>query len=239
MTQVSRPLIGLLVATVAAFAVWTVALKPSSSSNSSSGSSTGLGAYQSAIAKAHQAVATSNATSVAHGGTIATATSPATATATTPAAGTAPAAISATASPAASAHATKATTAAAVSAAARVRQAALARQAARAVARNVNTVEQALRQNKVLALLFFNPLAADDRAVKAELAAVSTHGTKVVKLAVPITELSHFTAVTNQVPVNGSPTLVLIDRARQATTIVGFASLFEIQQRVADALRVK
>jgi hypothetical protein len=38
------------------------------------------------------------------------------------------------------------------------------------------------------------------------------------------------------VPVQVSPTLVLIDKARQASTIVGFADRFEIAQRVADAL---
>jgi hypothetical protein len=44
--------------------------------------------------------------------------------------------------------------------------------------------------------------------------------------------------VTNQVPVNESPTLVLIDAQRHASTIVGFADRFEIAHRVADALAV-
>ena len=37
---------------------------------------------------------------------------------------------------------------------------------------------------------------------------------------------------------DSSPTLVLIDRARQATTIVGFTDRYEIAQRVADTLAV-
>jgi hypothetical protein len=45
--------------------------------------------------------------------------------------------------------------------------------------------------------------------------------------------------VTTQVIVNQSPTFVLIDRQKQATTLVGFASGFEIAQRVADAAAVK
>jgi hypothetical protein len=220
MTQVSRPLLGLLVATVAVFAVWTFALKGGSSTSNGTGSSTGLGAYQSAIAKAHQAVATSNAASAAHGGTVASAPSP------TPA--TTPAARSATPTTATATH--PATT---------THPAAGAPQAVPAITGQLNIVAKALRDKKVLALLFFNPAAADDKAVKAELAAVPTHGTKVVKLAVPITALSHFTAVTNQVPVNGSPTLVLINGARQAATIVGFADRFEIAQRVSDALAVR
>ena len=65
MTSVSRPLIGLLVACVAFFAVWTLALKPSSSS--SGGTKGGLGPYQSAIDKAHQAVANSQSAAAAQG----------------------------------------------------------------------------------------------------------------------------------------------------------------------------
>src|SRR5205823_13532782 len=76
MDNVSRPLIALLVGSVAFFAVWMVALKPSSSPSGSSGG--GSSANHSAVAKAHQAVATSNGASVAHGGVIA-GTGPATA----------------------------------------------------------------------------------------------------------------------------------------------------------------
>jgi hypothetical protein len=224
MANVSRPLIGLLVATVAFFAVWVVALKPSASTSGGGSPSSGaLGAYQSAIAKAHQAVGTSNAASVAHGGTVATAAAPATATATVPA------------------HPVTATTAAN---AASTPRAAAKPAAAQAVvvattSNRVNAVQSALRANKVLALLFFNPAAADDKAVKQELAAVPTHGAQVAKLAVPLAELAHYAFITSQVPVTGSPTLVLVDHARHATTIVGFADRFEIAQRVSDALAVK
>ena len=61
MDRVSKPLIGVLVATVAVFALWVVALKPSSSSNSPNGTGGGLGQFQSDLNKAHQAVQTSNA----------------------------------------------------------------------------------------------------------------------------------------------------------------------------------
>jgi hypothetical protein len=45
--------------------------------------------------------------------------------------------------------------------------------------------------------------------------------------------------ISNQVNITQSPTLVLVDPAAQATTIVGFADTFEIAQRVDDALAVK
>jgi hypothetical protein len=91
----------------------------------------------------------------------------------------------------------------------------------------------------VVALLFYNPLAADDDAVKQELAGVPTHRGRVVKLTIPLSEASNFTAVTQQVPVNFSPTLVLIAPNGQAGEIVGFSDQLEIAQRVDDALRTR
>src|SRR5947209_13138180 len=58
MGTLPKPLIGLLLGTVAFFAIWMVALKPHSSA--SGGSQGGVGQYQPAINKAHQAVTTSN-----------------------------------------------------------------------------------------------------------------------------------------------------------------------------------
>src|SRR5947209_17241004 len=72
MANVPKPLIGLLLGTVAFFAVWMVALKPSSSS-SSGASQGGVGQYQSAINKAHRAVTTSNQANAKLGAPTATA----------------------------------------------------------------------------------------------------------------------------------------------------------------------
>ncbi len=198
MGHVSRPLVGILVATVAFFALWVVALKPSSSSSSTGGTPT-TSIYQSAINKAHQAVVTSDAASARAGGAVST--TPARA-AQTPPAPSAPAKISATGA-------------------------------------RLSVVAAALRAHKVIALLFYNPAATDDRAVKQELNTVPTRGHRVVTLAAPVSELARYSIVSNQVPVNVSPTLVLIDRAGLASTIVGFADRFEIAQRVSDALATR
>lgn len=225
MTSVSRPLIGLLVATVAFFAVWTLALKHSSGS----GGGTSTGAYQSAIDKAHQAVATSDAASAAHGGTVATtptasATGAATSTATT-AAGS-----QAGAKPGTAAHsATKGVTPTRPAAATALRTAA-ARHAA---------LNRALKAHKVVAVLFFNARATDDKMVHEELGKVPGHDGRVFKLAVPLVELANYPVITRQVQLNMSPTLVLVDPAQRASTILGFSDTFEINQRVAAALAVQ
>jgi hypothetical protein len=103
----------------------------------------------------------------------------------------------------------------------------------------LSAVQRALLGGKVLALLFYNPSAADDQAVKQELAGIPGHGGRVFSLAVPLSELSGYAQITSQVPVNFSPTLVIVDRAHQAQKIVGFADSFEIAQRVQDALSAR
>ena len=85
-------------------------------------------------------------------------------------------------------------------------------------------------------MLFYNPAAADDQAVKKELASVPRHRGQVVKLEIPLNQASAFTAVTQQVPVNLSPTLVLVSPAGDATEIVGYSDSFEIAHRVDNAL---
>ena len=97
-------------------------------------------------------------------------------------------------------------------------------------------VSRALRSGKALALLFYSPSSPDDQAVRQELQSIPVAGGRVVKLAIPISELSNYPVVTTQVPVNESPTLVLVNRGKQATTIVGFADTLEISQRIIDAI---
>jgi hypothetical protein len=221
----SRSLIALLIGTVVFFALWLVALKPGGSSKTGS-SSQGLGQYQSAINKAHQAVATSNASNAASGndGTPSS-------TSTTAASGGATSTAAATPTQ----PATQASTASKSGQQARAGKgvhthAAIAR---------LGTVKSAMAKHKVVAMLFYNPLAADDDAVKQELASVPTHRGHVVKLTIPLSEASNFTAVTQQVPVNFSPTLVLIAPNGQAGEIVGFSDHLEIAQRVDDALTTR
>jgi hypothetical protein len=224
--SVPRPLIALLVGTVAFFGLWITALKPSSSGP---GAQHGLGTYQTAINKACSVPGLAHAEGCPQHSSTPT---PSTSAPTTPPAGGAASAGSGAAgapgSPAGQAQ-SKSTNSA---------------KPGTRVAPNANVNAQAgfaavqagLREHKVLALLFYNPSSADDRAVHQELASVPTHSGAVVKLAVPLQELSKYSALLNQVPVNFSPTLVLIDRARQADEIMGFADTFEIAQRVAAAV---
>jgi hypothetical protein len=222
MTHVPRPLLGLLVATVVFFALWIVALKPGSSDTSGS---TGLGQYQSAINEAKASAKSQNRAAAAAGSTVVA--KPAAVAAAKPAAAEPkPAAAAAVPKPAAVAPKpapalTKAPTAHATA------------------TQRLNLVDRALATHKVLALLFYNPAASDDQAVKQELTTVPTSGGRVVKLAIPLAELANYPLVTTQVLIQSSPTLVIVDSARQAFTLVGFSSAFEITRRVGDALSMR
>lgn len=192
MANLPRPLIGLLVATIAFFAVWTVALRPSSSGGPVS--------------------------STSHPAPAATQPKPA-----------APAKADAAAS---ASHAATAPHASATKAKPVVKHTVTPQQ-------RQGTIETALNKHRVLAILFYNPSAADDRAVKHELDAIPARGGKVVKLAVPLSELSRYPVITNQVQVTESPTLVVIDGQRKADMLTGFLDQLELSQRVSDALAIK
>jgi hypothetical protein len=237
MDNVSRPLIAVLAATVALFALYFVALRGSPKSATSAGtSSQSLKGYQSDISAAQHAVAVSGANDAASGGgNDGAKTQPPHTGLVARTSGAAAAAKSTGSSSANSA----ATSAGATNGNPGAKATVTVAHASSPAQHRMNVVAAALSSKKVLALLFYNPAAADDRAVKQELASVPTHKHSVVRLAVPISELARYQVVTTQVPVSQSPTLVVIDRAKQATTIVGYASGYEIVQRVDDALAAK
>ncbi len=220
MSQVSKPILGLLLSAVVLFAMVMFVFKGSSSP---SGSSQSSGVYQSAISQAHQAVSTSNAANARLGAP----------TATTPAKAAAHGAGAVRPGSVPAAKAKTATEAKAKDAASGAPSS-----SGTSVQAQVNEVEQAIEQHKVVGLLFYNPLASDDVAVKGELAAAAT-APGIVKVAVPVNNIASFKMITDEVPVSSSPTLIVIDRTGSASTITGFADRLEIAQRLNDARSAK
>ena len=230
MGSLPKPMIGLLVGTVAFFALWMVALKPSSSSSSGGSQSGGLGQYQSAINAAKGAVKTSGQANAKLGAPTATTSAPSSRTTTkaaTTAATTTPTTPAAKAT--ASTPATKTTPQAKVTAATKPAPAV-------STAAQVNDVVNAVRDHKVLAVLFYNPAAADDQSMVKELSTIPATGLPLVRVTVPVSQLTKFAAITTKVPVDTSPTLVIVNAKGDATTLTGFAGTGEITQRIKDAL---
>jgi hypothetical protein len=98
-------------------------------------------------------------------------------------------------------------------------------------------VRKAVKQRKVIALLFWNSRSADDRAVRRELKHVSHYGKQVFVAAHPIKNVARYQAITRGVDVEQSPTIVVIDKNLKAVTLVGFVDGDTIDQAIVDAIR--
>jgi hypothetical protein len=103
----------------------------------------------------------------------------------------------------------------------------------------VASVRAALRMHKAIAIAFVDSATADSRAVDRELLHVSHFGGRAYTLAVPLADIADYGFITSTVEVTVAPTVVIVDPQRRATTIVGAADRGEIEQRLADALKVK
>jgi len=97
-------------------------------------------------------------------------------------------------------------------------------------------VNSALGAGKVVVLLFYNRSSSDDRAVRAELAGLARRRGRVLVGEAPLREVSRFPSVTQGVQILQSPTVVVIDRRRQAELLVGYTDRFELDQLVVSAL---
>jgi hypothetical protein len=225
--QVSRPVQILLGVTVLIALLWFVALRPKTASPTATSSTPttatgptapGVKGLTDDVAKAHGAAGASagNATrtdgGVAQAGGGATATTPGAATGMGAAVTTAPS------SPASPVRPVPPTSAARV--------------------RGRDQAARALAQHRVLAALFFNPRASDDRSVVRTLRTLRLPGS-VTTVAIPLQRASDYPAVTARVAVTGSPTLVVFDRHGTARTLVGYASSTLMRQRVDDALATR
>jgi hypothetical protein len=236
-SSVPKPLIAVLAVTAVFFALWTVALKHTLTGSGGAGSSSSsTPAYQSAINKARGLQSLVNSAAAKAGGTperslgAPTDTAPASTPGPQATAPRTPVHSSSPNQPAAGASTIASTSKSPQS----VGKIPASHPAAGPT--GIALVGRALREHKVLALLFYNPAAPDDQAVHREMSIIPTQGGKVVKLAVPVNQLGRYASLLDQIPVNFSPTLVVINHDRQAEEIAGFADSFEIVQRVAAAL---
>jgi hypothetical protein len=98
-------------------------------------------------------------------------------------------------------------------------------------------VLRAIRDDKVLVLLFWSPKSADDQAVRAALRHVDRHDGKVVAHATHLKRIAAYGQITRGADVEQSPTVVVVDRNRKVETLVGFVDRTSIDQAVTDALR--
>src|SRR4051794_6389962 len=248
--QVSRPMQIALVAVVLLAGMWFTVLKPKSGDSASSftpvqrttaaappsAGATGTAApgvkgLATAVDKAKAASATSDAANArvqAATGSAATVTgSPAAAQATATAKAKHGAATSA------KAKAKAATPAAAKSGA----KAATTKAATAADVDPSDRLLAFLDKGKVLVMLFEGK-GADDKAARRAVHLTARHDAKhVVSAYIPITDVGKYEAITTDVQVLTSPTILVIGKDRKATPLTGFVDAAVVAQAVGDARR--
>ena len=105
--------------------------------------------------------------------------------------------------------------------------------------KNVKAVIADLKAGKVVVLLFWDRKVSDDRAVRADVASLSTRNGKVARHVAALGELADYEPITRGVPVVTSPTTLIIDRSRRARSVAGLTTHGELDELVSRALKVK
>jgi len=98
-------------------------------------------------------------------------------------------------------------------------------------------LREAIREEKVLVVLFSNGKSYDDKAVEKELTKVNRWDGRVYVHTAPLAKISRYGRIARGVNVEQSPTVVVADRTLRAETLVGFVDRNTIDQAVLDARR--
>ncbi len=190
------------------------------------GSASSLGAYGHAVEQARGAVGTSKHNAHELESKSAQASSPA-----TPSSSSSSSSSSTTTSPAAApthaksaAPSTSAQTAPKSSSKGTVRAVVAVRQ---------HVVEAQLAQGKTVLIFFWNPKGADDRAVNREIGKLP-HQERIAVDRARANAVTTFGTITRGVQVYGTPTLLVVNKKGQVTTLTGLQSTFTIAEAIRE-----
>ncbi len=99
-------------------------------------------------------------------------------------------------------------------------------------------VEHALGEGKVAVILFWDAKGSDDRAVQQEVRRMQAGAPRdFVAFQASSHEVTSFGTITRGVQVYGTPTLLIVNKKGQTTTITGFTDAYSIQQAINEARR--
>lgn len=116
-----------------------------------------------------------------------------------------------------------------------VRGSASTRAAAQAAAQQV-VLKHELAHGKTVLLLFWNPKSSDDQSVRKALQAVSAHQKGRVAVHVALAgQVGRYGAVTKDVQVLQTPTLLVVGKKGAALTMTGLFDQYAIEQTILEA----
>ena len=100
------------------------------------------------------------------------------------------------------------------------------------------TVERELAQGRLVAILFWNPIAPVDQQAHQELQAARQQlGGKVVLHVARTSQLASFGSLLRAAPVNETPTILLVNKRGQTRSVTGFTDVYSIEQAIIEASR--
>jgi hypothetical protein len=97
-------------------------------------------------------------------------------------------------------------------------------------------VERAIRSNKVVVVLFWNPRAVDDREVRRAVAGISRRGGDVAVFVDRPRRAYRYARITSVADLNHTPALLVVNRREEAKVVTGFLDDLTVEQQVIDAI---
>jgi hypothetical protein len=98
-------------------------------------------------------------------------------------------------------------------------------------------VRKAIRDEKILVMLFSNGKSYDDKAVEKAVTKINRWDGRVSVHTAPLQKISKYGRIARGVSVEQSPTVVVADPTLRAETLVGYVDRGRIDQAVVDARR--
>ena len=97
-----------------------------------------------------------------------------------------------------------------------------------------HAVEAQLAQGKTVLIFFWNPKGSDDRAVNRSLAQLP-HDLRIAIDRARANAVATFGTITRGVQVYGTPTLLVVNKKGQVTTLTGLQDPYTIAQAIREA----
>ena len=96
-------------------------------------------------------------------------------------------------------------------------------------------VETALAKGEIVVILFWNRHGADDVAVQHALQPFTKAGKRISVIETSASQVASFGSVTRGVQVYGTPTILIVNKRGQTTTLTGLQDSYSISQAIAEA----
>jgi hypothetical protein len=97
-------------------------------------------------------------------------------------------------------------------------------------------VASELGHGKVVLLLFWNPHSSSDAAVHGEVQSVAHKlGRQVAVHTAAAGQIGQFGSITRDIQVYQTPTLLIVNKHRQVTTVTGYTDAYSLEQTIREA----